>query len=311
MKISKNQACHYCKYFLLFFAVLIFTSKNSFSQNYEDGITELATELAKKIEQTGKKKVAVYNLNNLSKQVSELGVFLAEELSVSLANEGKNIEVIDRSRVEDLIQENNLARKGYIDPETAKSLGKLAGVELLVTGTLTPIGEYFRLSVKILDIETATVKGAGKKSISRTKDLDTMNSQVLRFPDKKSQSSDTSDDAHNKDKESINIEGTWFCDNHGVYVLTQKGNKIKGIAKGVKTNDSWGNNHLKGGEIKGTVEVDGSIILKITWGNGTFSEDHIFLVEDGYKITGSWHWYTNPSKRSKKAEGDYFAVKVK
>lgn len=298
-------------HFVILLILIIFPLENSYSQNYEDGISKLASELANKIHETGKSKVAVYNLNNLSKQVSELGIFLAEELSVSLASTGKNIRVIDRSRVEDLITENRLARKGYIDPETAKSLGKLAGIELLITGTITPIGEYFRISIKILDIETATVNGAGKISISRTKDLDSMNSQIINFPDKNNINNNNQNNSSKDDEDNIypNITGSWFSQGRGIYVLKQNGKKITGEAKGLHAGDAWGDDALNGGTIRGKIDKDGIIVLSVYWGNGTFTEDRLILQNDGHKLSGSWHWYTDSTKTTKKGSGNYFCVK--
>ncbi len=68
--------------------------------------------------------------------------------------------------------EHKLAATGIIDPLTARTLGRIAGVEALITGTITPFGDYVRLSVKILDTETARVIGASSANIAKTKAIE-------------------------------------------------------------------------------------------------------------------------------------------
>ena len=161
------------------------------AQTYREGIDKLSNNLLQRIKETDKKRIAVYNFNNLKRETSKLGAFLADKLSVSLASSGAELEIIDRSRIDDLIRENKLAIKGYIDPEAAKSLGKLAGIDLLITGVITPIGESFDISVKILDIETATVRGGDDIAISKTTDLEEMNKEIINYPNSNGVSTST------------------------------------------------------------------------------------------------------------------------
>jgi hypothetical protein len=59
-----------------------------------------------------------------------------------------------------------------MDPQTARKLGQIAGVDALVTGTITPFGDSIRLSVKILDTATARVIGASSGDIAKTKAIE-------------------------------------------------------------------------------------------------------------------------------------------
>ena len=106
--------------------------------------------------------MAVVDFTDLQGNVTELGRFFAQEISTSLAMEGKTFEVVDRTHLNSILAEHQLAEKGIIDPETARELGKIAGVEILVTGTITPMGDYLRLNATVLDIETAKIISAAK-----------------------------------------------------------------------------------------------------------------------------------------------------
>ncbi len=135
---------------------------------YEKEIKAIATGMAEKIIKTGKKSVAVVDFTDLQGNVTELGRFIAEEFSASLLSAGEGFELIDRTHLQSLLKEHKLSTTGLIDPQTARKLGQIAGVEALITGTITPFGESVRLSAKILDAETAKVIGANTGDIPKT-----------------------------------------------------------------------------------------------------------------------------------------------
>lgn len=91
---------------------------------------------------------------------------------MALALRAKGYRVIDRTHLKAILQEHKLAASGVIDPATARQLGKLAGVDTLITGTLTPLGDSVRLSVKALDAETAAMVAATALNIPRTSAID-------------------------------------------------------------------------------------------------------------------------------------------
>jgi curli biogenesis system outer membrane secretion channel CsgG len=59
--------------------------------------------------------------------------------------------VIEREQLQALMQEKNLSLSGDVDPRTAVKAGKLLGVEYLITGALTELGEA-RRSVNVPSI---------------------------------------------------------------------------------------------------------------------------------------------------------------
>src|SRR5438874_2579733 len=111
-------------------------------------IKTLAMALANNLSKSSKKTVAVVDFNDLQGNATELGRYFAEQVSVALAMTDEAIEVVDRTHLKALLQEHKLNSSGIIDPITARKLGQLAGVEVLVTGTLTPFGDSVQLAVK-------------------------------------------------------------------------------------------------------------------------------------------------------------------
>ena len=143
-----------------------------FTLAYEKEIVSLSISMAEKISAAGKKTIAVADFTDLQGNVTELGRFLAEEFSVCLAGSDARFEVVDRIHLKSIITEHKLSATGMIDPSTARKLGKIAGVQALITGTVTPFGDNVRLTVKILDTETAKIIGASTANLAKTKAIE-------------------------------------------------------------------------------------------------------------------------------------------
>lgn len=106
-----------------------------------------------------------------------------------------------------------------------------------------------------------------------------------------------------------NVSGTWIGSGIGYYTLSQSGNRITGTAGAVNKGDHWGEGHRNGGSITGVINNDGTIILRGTWGDGTFTKNYLRLSADQKTLSGTWNWYTNSSMTSKKGSGNYSVVK--
>lgn len=151
---------------------IFFLSNYNFSIAYEKEIQGISSTLAENITKAGKKMIAVVDFTDLQGNVTELGRFIAEEFSVTFAGAGKGFEVVDRTHLKSILTEHKLSASGIIDPQTARKLGQIAGVDALITGTITPFGDSVRLSVKILDTATAKVLGASSGDIAKTKAIE-------------------------------------------------------------------------------------------------------------------------------------------
>jgi TolB-like protein len=138
-----------------------------------------AAALAAKIAAANRKKVAVVDFTDLQGHATQLGRFIAEELSIALAEDARQFEVIDRTSIRVIQQENKLASEGLIDPATARRLGQIAGVDTLVTGTITPLGDSVHVGLKALDTQSAMVISGLTVEIPRTKAInDLLGSEV-------------------------------------------------------------------------------------------------------------------------------------
>src|SRR5260370_5761023 len=132
-------------------------------------LKQASSSLAAKIAESGRKRVAVVDFTGLQGNVRELGRYLAEELSGALVNDARGFHVMDRAHLKAILQEHKLSSTGLIDTQTARQLGQFAGVDTLVTGTITSaFGDSVRMMVKALDVSTAEIIAQSSADIPKT-----------------------------------------------------------------------------------------------------------------------------------------------
>ena len=144
----------------------------------QNELRSLATSLAPDIAAAGKRTIAVVDFVDLQGNTSELGRFLAEEFSVALTRTHKGFEVVERNHLKTTLAEHKLNATGLIDPATARQLGQFTGADGLVTGSITPFAEHVRLTVKVLNTDTARIIAADDADLPRTQTI----SELLGSP---------------------------------------------------------------------------------------------------------------------------------
>lgn len=132
------------------------------AQEMEKELTELARKLATLTAANAKKKVTVLDFTDLQGNASELGKYVAEELTVNLVMVKSNFAVLDRANLRKILAEHKLTTTGLVDPENAKKLGQFAGVDALILGTIIPKGQRTAVTAKIITTDTAEIVGASK-----------------------------------------------------------------------------------------------------------------------------------------------------
>ncbi len=165
LKVTKlPQAPRRSRLWLLLLELTVLTVPAS---AFELQLEEIARSIDTVLNDSGKVRVAVVDFTDIHGNPEPLGSFLAEELSVSLVSSTAGFEVVDRIHLQTILDENQLSRAGVFGRDTTRKLRDLAGVEALVTGRLTPSSTRIRVTVKVLDTETASLLGAASANLER------------------------------------------------------------------------------------------------------------------------------------------------
>lgn len=167
--------------------VMLMSTEAAFARQRE--IPAAAAAIADELASNPASAIAVVDFTDLQGTVTELGRFVAEEIALGLVTSKKGLSVVDRTHLKALLQENKLAASGIIDPATARRLGQIAGVENLVTGTITPLSDSVRVVVKVLDTETARVVTAASIEIVKNKTIEELLARDIRGQERATASS--------------------------------------------------------------------------------------------------------------------------
>ncbi|MCU0390506.1 MAG: CsgG/HfaB family protein [Thermoflexibacter sp.] len=157
---------------LLLFCTFLFAQNG----NYDSKITELAQKLASKINDSKKTKVAIWGLVTESGKNTNKCKVISEDFSIYLTDYAKGFQIIDRNHLDMILKEHKMKSDGFIDETTAKQLGKIIAVDVIITGTITEYDETdkskTRVRIKALDTETAMQFAAvmGDVVIDKAKD---------------------------------------------------------------------------------------------------------------------------------------------
>ena len=100
-------------YFILILFILFFPLVVS-AGTYEEELQGLSLKIAKNIERSGKRTVAVVDFTDFQGNVTELGRFIAEELSANLVSLKKGFRVIDRLHLKSIIAEHKLSASWFL-----------------------------------------------------------------------------------------------------------------------------------------------------------------------------------------------------
>lgn len=136
------------------------------SQVMDIELSELATRLATLTKENGRKKVTVLDFTDLQGGASELGKYIAEDLTVNLVMIKQGFSVLDRANLRKILTEHKLTATGLVDPENAKKLGQFAGVDALILGTIIPKNQKITLTAKIIATDSAEIVGATKSEFN-------------------------------------------------------------------------------------------------------------------------------------------------
>lgn len=131
------------------------------AENLGTGVEHLAEGLAKGVDTNEKSKIAILEFSDISGYRSALGKFLAEELVTALASlEPPRFEVVERSQLAKVLAEQKLSESSLLDPETVVRIGKILGIQGIVTGTLADLGATVRVNARLISAETASILSA-------------------------------------------------------------------------------------------------------------------------------------------------------
>ena len=78
-------------------------------------------------------------------------------LTVTELASNPGVRVVERTQIQQILQEQNLGHEGRVDPQTLVRIGRLIGARYMVTGTLYDNRGNVRVDTRIFDVETSQI----------------------------------------------------------------------------------------------------------------------------------------------------------
>jgi hypothetical protein len=107
------------------------------------------------------KKLAILNIKSDWVPLSE---YVIDILMANIVNDGV-FTVVDRANLAQIQAELDFQLSGEVSDESAKSIGQKLGADTIVSGSVVAFGSLWRITVRALEVETATVQGIFNRNI--------------------------------------------------------------------------------------------------------------------------------------------------
>jgi len=138
------------------------------TERLEADINQAAEYLNQNIQEG--KKLAILNFKSDYPAFSE---YVIDTLSAKVVNT-KKLVVVERSNLSEIQQEIAFQTSGEVSDESAKAIGRMVGADIVVSGAMTLFGKQWRLTVRALDVESATVQAMNNWNIPNSQFIDAL-----------------------------------------------------------------------------------------------------------------------------------------
>jgi len=134
----------------------------------EDKYETLAKEIADAGSSVSNKKIAIIPFSYADgRAAAKDGAVISERLTMKLIKLQK-FEIVERSMLDKVMGELKLQNSGVMDATSTQQLGKLLGVEAIVTGTLVEMqAGKIEVNARLIKTETAQAIGAAQMTVEK------------------------------------------------------------------------------------------------------------------------------------------------
>jgi len=116
-------------------------------------LNDLANQFITSLTGEGKSRLAILPFVDLNGDEQPVGLFVAEELTIRLYRTGA-FEVVERSLLKQVLDEQALGASGALDSQSAAELGRLLGVQAIATGSITDLGQSLKVNARLISVDT-------------------------------------------------------------------------------------------------------------------------------------------------------------
>ncbi len=124
--------------------------------SYDDGIEEIASQLEDNLKAKKLKGIAILDFQEINQKNLTLSKHLSEKL-IFWMFKIKGLRVIERNKLNSVLDELKLHKTGLIDDNSIKQLGKWLGVDALLLGSYTVMKDTVEINGRLVSTEDAEI----------------------------------------------------------------------------------------------------------------------------------------------------------
>jgi hypothetical protein len=124
-------------------------------ETIKDAVTYLNDKLPKG------SKILVLNIKSEYLQLSD---YIIDGLVENVVNGGL-FSVVDRQQLDVIRKELDFQISGEVSDESAQSIGKMVGAQTIISGNIAIVGNFYRLGIRAIRVETAEVQAQFNRNI--------------------------------------------------------------------------------------------------------------------------------------------------
>ncbi|MBP3741604.1 MAG: hypothetical protein J6J00_01335 [Treponema sp.] len=134
-----------------------------------DELYEIAGELLENTDKSKKISMAFVALTS-DAQNKFVENYVTDALTQSVFETG-NVRIIERANLEKILAEQKFQAGGLVDDNSAKAIGKIAGVDYVCYGDMKDIGDEITINARIVDVESGEVLAISRTTVEKDKYL--------------------------------------------------------------------------------------------------------------------------------------------
>ncbi|MBQ0050518.1 MAG: hypothetical protein KBT11_00470 [Treponema sp.] len=185
-----------------------------------DSLANVAEKLV--VEEPGKKSIYAFMPFSSDEVQSEIDEYITDGLMEAAFNTGK-IRIVERAKLNNILNELKLQSSGVIDENTAKEVGKIAGVDYVCYGYYSIVDDQLNIKAKVTDVQTGELCAFSSDYIETDDYLKVMtnNTATLNASSNK-KSSDEENDGVNETKNAKSRKSVSLTQFYALYDIPVK-----------------------------------------------------------------------------------------
>lgn len=112
-----------------------------------------------------KKTIAVMDFSLIGIDNNTMDKFVIEDMTTKLVQSGQYL-VVERTKLNAILEEHKLADSGLLDEKASSQLGKLVSADIILTGTFSKRGSNWIVNLRLVDVKTGIILTAINENIS-------------------------------------------------------------------------------------------------------------------------------------------------